>query len=360
MLQPRAEGQDVSCQNKELQDRKLDHIYAIERDPQTDRKAYAFDRIILMHRAVCELNEDEIRTDCVFLQKKIRMPLLISSMTGGVDQSLLMINQNLAQAAQRFKVAMAVGSMRAMLKDDRAKASFDLRKWAPDIPLLANLGAAQFAQGLCIDDVKKCIDILQADALIVHFNPLQEAVQPEGDRTFKGVLSALERLIPQIEIPVIAKEVGCGMSTEDFRVLWDIGVKIVDVAGRGGTSWSRIEYHRRKDDRDDLGLVFQDWGIPTPESLLMGKTCGYPLELIASGGVRNGIDMAKAFAMGAKMVGVAKPLLEAAKQGADQVYTLIEAYERQLRTAMFLTGQKELNDLIGNENLWFYGAGDRT
>lgn len=341
--------------------RKLDHLQVIQSDPEVDRQLGAFDRISLRHRALSELSYNDISTQTHLLGYQLSQPLIISSMTGGSGRDLTSINQRLARGAQAQRIAMAVGSMRPLLSDfEASRQSFDLRPLAPDVPLLANLGAAQLCSGnqhATLDQIRACIDLLNADALIIHFNRLQELIQPEGDRDFRGLYRALERLVKVLDVPLIAKEVGCGMSREDFQRLAELGVTYVDVAGRGGTSWSRIEYHRRSDPSDRLGLLFQDWGVTTPDALLMARCVHEELTLIASGGIRSGLDSCKALAMGASYVGIARPFLEAALESVDAVIALAESHHRELKAAMFLSGVLTLSELTSRHDLWFYEGG---
>lgn len=340
--------------------RKLDHLRAMENDPEVERRTGGFDRIRLTHRALPELDFDAIDTSTRFLGKDLRLPLLISSMTGGAAAEILSINRNLAQAAERCGVAMAVGSQRVLFSDVRARASFELRDLAPSVPLIGNIGAVQLNYGVTPDQCLDAIDVLGADALYLHLNPLQEAVQPEGDRDFAGLVRAIADLAPHLPVPIILKEVGAGLSVADLDRGYAAGIRHFDVAGRGGTSWSRIEYHRRQEDGDDLGLVFQDWGLTTAECLLDATPYldqkADPTTLVASGGIRNGIDMAKSLILGAYMCGVAGPFLRAAQESADAVVRQIQKLERELRTAMFLLGCGSLSELRNNTSLIRSGA----
>lgn len=333
--------------NPLIRNRKLEHIDKILKDPQVDRLSSGFDRIRLIHRALPEINYDEIQTSTEFLGKKIEIPLLISSMTGGDDPQLLAINQRLAKAAQASGVAMAVGSMRIALEREAARESFALRSLAPTIPLLANLGAVQLNYGYGFDDCVKLIDILQADALILHLNPLQEAVQPEGNRNFKGLLDKIEKLANRLPVPLIVKEVGSGFCCEDIQRLQECGVKWIDIAGQGGTSWSRIEAHRSL---EPVGFLYQDWGIPTAQVLtnLSGFCEG---NWIASGGIRQGLDIVKSLVLGAQMAAVAKPFLQPSLESEESVVAIIETLKREVKVGMFLLGQSHVPAMIGRRDL---------
>ncbi|CUH51338.1 type 2 isopentenyl-diphosphate Delta-isomerase [Shimia marina] len=335
--------------------RKLEHIRAIQSDPQVERRASGFDQISLTHRALPELDFDQIDTTCTFLGKPLSFPMLISSMTGGSGEECLQLNRNLAIAAQETGVAMAVGSQRVMFTNRDAAASFDLRALAPDVPLLANIGAVQLNKGFSLKHCRAAVDVLKADALYLHLNPLQEAVQPEGDRNFSDLTSKIAQITHDLDVPVILKEVGSGLSQADINLGLTAGISHFDVAGRGGTSWSRIEYHRRSDDDDDLGLVFQDWGLTTVESLIGAReTLSHyqrKTTLIASGGIRNGVDMAKSVILGADLCGVAAPFLEAAQDSSDSVVRKIRKFQKEFITAMFLLGTANVQSLQGNTSL---------
>nr|WP_255723203.1 type 2 isopentenyl-diphosphate Delta-isomerase [Thalassobius sp. Cn5-15] len=333
----------------------MEHIRAIHADPEVERGASGFDRVALTHRALPELDMDAIDTHCDFLGKGLRFPLLISSMTGGAGDECLELNRNLAIAAQETGVAMAVGSQRVMFTNTEARASFDLRAFAPDVPLLANVGAVQLNKGFTLDHCRAAVEVLAADALYLHLNPLQEAVQPEGDRDFSGLAAKIADVAQHLDVPVILKEVGSGLSQTDVNLGLASGICHFDVAGRGGTSWSRIEYHRRSDDDDDLGLVFQDWGLTTVDSLIAAQEilsqCETKTTLIASGGIRNGVDMAKAVILGADLCGVAAPFLAAAQVSSDAVVSKIRKFQKEFTTAMFLLGAADVHTLQGNTSL---------
>lgn len=349
----------------DLDSRKTDHLRIIREDDGVDRGMAkgisAFDSIDLNHRGFNQGTLQNTSTKSVFLNKELSMPFMIGAMTGGQSHALEAINCQLARAAENEKVALALGSMRPLLnnmEDATIRRSFCLRPHAPSIPILANIGIAQVAAGMNLSIVKKALTLMDVDALVVHFNALQEAVQPEGESDFTGLKEKLTALVKYLSIPVIAKEVGCGFSLEDMEELHECGISQIEVAGRGGTSWSRVEHHRRKD-KNELGMLFQDWGILTTDCLMMGAISKYPLKLIASGGVRNGIDMAKALAMGASCTAMARPVLLAADQGDEALLNFITSRRKELQTAMFLVGARGIDELIGNRHLWRYKGGDR-
>jgi len=329
--------------------RKIEHINAIIKDPATDRDAQYFDRILLTHRALPELDLAAIDPSCEFVGKRLSFPLLISSMTGGDHEVVRRINRHLAEAAELTGVALAVGSQRVMFTEPSAQASFDLRSHAPSALLLANMGAVQLNYGYGVEQCQKAIDVLGADALYLHLNPLQEAVQPEGDTDFSNIAQRIADVVKGVSVPVILKEVGCGLSPADIELGLAAGVRHFDVAGSGGTSWSRIEHHRRN--QDELGLVFQDWGLPTPVALQQAMALNSGATLVASGGLRDGIDMAKSVILGAALCGLAAPFLAPAMESTEAVVSLIEKLRREYRTAMFLLGVASTEELRNNSSL---------
>ena len=333
---------------EQINQRKLDHIDIASEGDGIDRRQGYFDRIHLTHRALPELNLRDVDPTCTFLGKTLSFPLLISSMTGGADEELVAINRNLAIAAEAEGVGLAVGSQRIFLSDDAARASFELRQYAPSIPLLGNLGAVQLNYELGFADCEAAMQVLDADGLYLHLNPLQEAVQPEGDTDFSGLRSQIAAIVKTLK-PVIIKEVGAGISSEDVEHLLAAGVKHIDVAGSGGTSWSIVE--SRRSDSPELGELFSDWGIPTPLALRQMKPYRHELQLIASGGVRNGIDMAKSIIFGASLCGMALPFLNPARESAEAVRTVIRRVKREFITAMFLLGAGKVDDIKGREEL---------
>lgn len=336
-----------TTQRDATNDRKVEHIRVIHEDAGVDRRKFYFDEIRLRHRALPEVNLADVDTSTTFLGKKLSFPLLISCMTGGDHTLVRRINRHLAEAAEACGVAMGVGSQRVMFKNPKARASFALRRYAPSAVLLGNLGAVQLNHGFGLSECRAAVDVLQADALVLHLNPLQEAVQPEGDTNFGGLAEKIGAVVHGLAHPVILKEVGAGLSREDVKRMLPHGVRMFDVAGSGGTSWSRIEHHRQTGaHRNDLGLLFQDWGLPTPQALWELRGLRPRVTLIASGGVRNGLDMAKAMILGASLCGVAAPLLEPAMASTGAVIRKIDQLRMEFRTAMFLLGRARVADLI--------------
>jgi isopentenyl-diphosphate delta-isomerase len=333
----------------QINQRKLDHINIVSDDAAIDRRQYYFDRIHLSHRALPEINLSEVDPSTKFLGKELSFPLLISSMTGGTDEELVKINRNLAIAAEAEGVALAVGSQRVFLSDDAASESFELRQHAPSTVLLGNLGAVQLNYDVGFADCEAAVQVLDADGLYLHLNPLQEAVQPEGDTDFSGLRNKIAVIVQTLKLPIIVKEVGAGISPEDVEHLLAAGVKYIDVAGTGGTSWSMVE--SKRSDSPELGELFADWGIPTPVALRMMKPYKHEVNLIASGGLRNGIDMAKSMILGASLCGLARPFLNPARESADAVRSEIRRLKREFTTAMFLLGAGEISEIKDREEL---------
>ncbi len=331
----------------ELEKRKTEHVKIVAKKDEMDRRKFYFDEIRLTHRALPEIDLRAIDPSVEFLGKKLSFPLLISSMTGGGDKLFRTINTNLSAAAEAEGVAMGVGSQRIFFSEPTAKSSFDLRKVAPTTLLFSNLGAVQFNEDMTIQHARAVVQVLKADALILHLNPLQEAVQPGGDTNFSNLWKKIGEIVQGLDVPVIVKEVGAGISKADAELLIKAGVKTIDVAGAGGTSWSRIESARCDDPA--LGELFQDWGIPTP--LALKQLAPLDVTLIASGGIRTGIDMAKAMVLGASLCGIARPFLNPAMESVDEVRKVIQRLKREFVTTMFLLGADRVEKIQGREEL---------
>lgn len=297
------------------------------------------------HCALPELDLDAIDLGTHLFGRALRAPLLISSMTGGALRAAG-INRHLAEAAQHLGIALAVGSQRVALETEADHGlTRELRRRAPDVPILANLGAAQLRDG-GVDLARRAVDMIDADALIIHLNPLQEAVQIGGDRDWRGVLTAMEQLAARSSVPLVAKEVGAGLSPAVARRLVEAGVAVIDVAGAGGTSWAAVEGERALDPADRaVAMAFSDWGIPTAQALVGVRRALPATTLIASGGIRDGIDAAKAIALGADLVGQAASILASAVASTEAVVAHFEVVVRQLRIACFCTGSADLQAL---------------
>ncbi|MBV9788090.1 MAG: type 2 isopentenyl-diphosphate Delta-isomerase [Chloroflexi bacterium] len=296
------------------------------------------------HCALPELDLHAIDTSVEFLGKRLKAPLLISSMTGGAHEAER-INLMLAEAAETLGVALGVGSQRAALSNPALARTYQVRKVAPTAVLLANIGAVQLNYGYGIAECRRAVEMIEADALILHLNALQEAVQPEGNTNFKGLLGKIEAVCRELEVPVIVKEVGNGIGVEVARKLVDAGVAAIDVAGAGGTSWSEVERFRHTQDRGrSIAATFAGWGIPTTEAIKEVRA-GLPnITLIGSGGVRSGLDVAKAIALGADVVGSAAPYLvqAAGERGVEGIVDGLRGFAEELRIAMFCTGAADL------------------
>ncbi len=330
--------------------RKLDHIRInLQEDVQFPRISTGLERYRFTHQALPELSLHDIDTSVQVFGKRLGSPIMISSMTGGTDAARR-INRHLAAAAQKHAIAMGLGSQRAAIEDESLRSSFDIRQVAPDILLFANLGAVQLNYGYGIEECRKAIDMVAADALILHFNVLQEAVQAEGDVDFSGLLKKVELICRHLAVPVIAKEVGWGFSHRNVRDLANAGVSAIDVAGSGGTSWSEVEYHRAPTPfHARVARSFADWGIPTAEALTYARTAAPDLPVFASGGLRDGVDIAKCIALGACLAGLASPFLGAADASAEAVDLLIAELNAQLRIAMLCTASQNVAQLRNAE-----------
>ena len=326
--------------------RKADHIRInLESDVQFPRLTTGLERYRFLHEALPELSLNDIDTRTSLFGKQLGAPILISSMTGGTEVARS-INRHLARGAQRHGIAMGLGSQRAAIEDSSLANSYCIRDVAPDILLFANLGAVQLNSGYGLEQCRKAIDMVGADALILHFNVLQEAVQHEGDVDFSGLLRRVASICSRISVPVIAKEVGWGFSESAVRDLANAGVSAIDVAGSGGTSWSEVEYHRSPTAfHARVARSFADWGIPTADAIQYAHRAAPDLPIIASGGLRDGIDIAKSLALGADIAGLASPFLQAASDSCQAVDELIRELMAQLRIAMLCTASRDIGSL---------------
>ena len=305
-----------------------------------------FDQVRFMHEALPDLDHGKIDLGADFLGRRLKAPLLISAMTGGPSRAEA-INVRLAEAAQHLGIAIAVGSQRAALEAGGAPGlDMSLRLKAPDTPILANIGAAQLTRGFGVDEARRVIDMVAADALVVHLNPLQEACQPEGDRDWWGVGAALEALIKTLDAPVVVKETGAGLSASTAKRLADMGVAAIDVAGAGGSNWALVEGERSGDEAGKAhAAAFADWGIPTARAIVEARAACPRTLIIGSGGVRDGVDVARAIRLGADMAGQAAGVLAAATVSTGAVVAHFQTVIRQLRTVCFCTGSANLTAL---------------
>ncbi len=329
-----------------IQNRKADHLrICLDDKVQCQDITTGLERYRFQHCCLPELNAQDINLQTSFLGQSLRAPLLISSMTGGTDLAQR-INIRLAQVAQTFGLAMGVGSQRVAVEQPQLTETFAVRSYAPDIPLFANLGVVQLNYGYGLAECQQAIDALEADALILHINPLQECVQSHGDTNFEGLFTKIADLCANLPVPIIAKEVGNGISAAMATRLLDAGVAAIDVAGAGGTSWAKVEGERAEDIRQRrLGQTFADWGIPTSDCVTQIHQVHPTLPLIASGGLRNGLDVAKTIALGADLAGMAYPFLKAAHESEEALHTLVEILIAELQTVLLCTGNASLLDL---------------
>jgi isopentenyl-diphosphate delta-isomerase len=320
--------------------RKKQHVDIIlSRDVQFRAKTTGLERLEFVHNALPELDLQDIDTSVRFLGHNLAFPFLISCMTGGYAGALS-INRRLAEICEELRIAMGVGSQRQALEDHRLQQTFSVvRSAAPTIPVIGNIGAAEVA-ALDLGAAQRLVDLIRADAFAVHLNPLQELLQPEGTPRFRGVLAGIERLAKGLSVPVIVKEIGAGISAEVARRLIGAGVRHIDVAGAGGTTWAGVELLRRRDKR--FLADFRDWGIPL--ATVLKEVAPLRKEgqidcLIASGGIASGIDAAKCLSLGADVAGAARPVIIALKKGGSAgVRSLLTSWGEQLRAVMFLTG----------------------
>ena len=328
-----------------IDQRKADHIKInLEKDVRsaltTGLENYHF-----LHEALPELDLNQVDTSLDLFDKRLAAPILISSMTGGTADAEV-INLRLAEAAQEVRVAMGVGSQRAAIEHPEQAKTFQVRRVAPDILLFANLGAVQLNYGYSIDQCRRAVEMIGADALILHLNPLQEAVQDAGDTNFAVLAKKIEEVCKQIDVPVIAKEVGWGISEQTAKRLADCGVSAIDVAGAGGTSWSQVEMHRAPDEfTRQLAATFVGWGIPTANSVLNVKKAVPDMTILASGGIKDGLDIAKCVALGATLGGMAGQFLKAAAVSTENTVETMQLVKRQIEVTMFATGARTLESL---------------
>jgi isopentenyl-diphosphate delta-isomerase len=324
------------------QRRKKEHLELCLDPPTVEAGgSTGLDRYAFVHNALPEVDIDDIDLGTIFLGKRLNAPVLISSMTGGFDLARK-INRNLAAAAQELGLAMGVGSQRVALEMPEAADSFKVRDIAPDILLLANLGAVQLNYGYGIEQCRRAVAMIGADGLILHLNVLQEAAQPEGNRNFKGLACRIAEVCAKLGMPVVAKEVGFGISADAARRLKDAGVSAIDVAGRGGTSWYAVEAKRSARQGKPAGAAFSDWGIPTEEALVQVRAALPDIEIVASGGIRNGVDIAKALALGANVAAIGQPLLAPALESIDKVVQFLAELIHEIKVAMLCIGARDL------------------
>ncbi len=328
--------------------RKQEHVdLTLRRNVGFRAKTTGLEAFEFVHNALPELNLSDLETSVTFLGHTLSLPFMISCMTGGYANAAV-INRQLAEVCEERRIAMGVGSQRQALEDTRYHRSFVIaREAAPSIPIVGNIGAAEVARMKTGDDARRLVDLIRADGFTVHLNPVQEFLQPEGDTDFRGVLKGIERLVKELPVPVIVKEIGAGISAGVAKRLFDAGVRYIDVAGAGGTSWAGVETLRNRD--RNVGLRFWDWGIPTADALrdvAALKQGAEKFTLIASGGITTGLEAATCIALGADLVGSARPMLQALHHGGrGNLLRVLDTWARELRGAMFLTGSATIADL---------------
>ncbi len=329
--------------------RKKEHIELCLTDKVAFReKSNGFDKYEFTHYAITEIEIDKIRLKTRFFNKEINFPFLISCMTGGTMEAEN-INAKLAIAANNLNIALGIGSQRQALENDSYHNSYKIiRKNAPDIPILGNIGAAQILSNSVVDKIKFLADLIEADAFVIHVNPLQELLQKNGEPNFKGFLKSLEKICNKVSLPIIVKEVGSGINRRAAKKLLETGVKGIDVAGAGGTSWAGVEILRNKDDN---GIEFWDWGIPTADCIREVNKLkkDFNFMLVGSGGINNGMDAAKALALGSDIIASARIILQCLEHsGVDGVEKLINSWFDTIKKVMFLTNCRSLNQLRKN------------
>jgi len=331
--------------NSTLPSRKADHIRInLDKDVRSGL-TNGLENYHFVHRALPEMDLADVDKTVKIFGKTLQAPIIISSMTGGTPEAAV-INQQLATAAQAAGVAMGVGSQRAGIEHTELAYTFQVRQYAPTILLFSNLGAVQLNYSYTVDQCQRAVEMIESDALILHLNALQEALQPEGDTHFDGLLDKIEKVCRALPVPVVAKEVGWGISAEDARRLSEVGVAAIDVAGAGGTSWSQVEMYRMEEESlARVAAAFRDWGIPTAESILAVRKAAPGVAVFASGGLRDGIDIAKCIALGASLGGMASPFLKAAARSAEDVMTAVREITRELQVCMFAAGARTIEDL---------------
>lgn len=333
---------------EELPSRKKDHIrICVEKDVEFRKKTTWLEYVELIHNSLPEVDFNEIRLEARFLNRRFDYPIVIEGMTGGLPEGYK-INKNLAEAALELNIPVGVGSQRAGIYNESLKHTYlVMRDVSPNIFIIGNIGATQLVRE-GVELAEKSVEMIEANALAIHVNSLQELIQPKGTTTFKGVMKAIEKAVERLNVPVIVKEVGCGISMESGKMLEAIGVKAIDVAGSGGTNWTLIEKIRAEEageiEKKLLGEVFLEWGIPTAASIIEVSST-VEIEVIGSGGIRTGLDVAKALALGADMAGIAKPLLKPALESKESILDYLRNVLLQLKTAMYLTGCGSIDEL---------------
>jgi isopentenyl-diphosphate delta-isomerase len=337
---------DIDISILSHQRRKEEHLQiCLNEEVQFTNATSGLENYYLVHQALPEIDMTDIDLSIELFGKRLAAPIIISSMVGGIEEAVG-INRNLARAAQHLGLAMGVGSERCLIESPEMAKTFRIRDVAPDILVFANLGAVQLNYGYGLKECLEVLDAVGADALILHLNPLQEALQPGGNTNFAGLLQKVKTICCGLSVPVVIKEVGSGISEDLARRLAEAGVSGIDVAGVGGTCWSEIERRRTHDRQSDMiAKAFDAWGIPTAESIIMARKGAPRLPIIGSGGIRTGVDIAKAIALGADAVGIATPLLKAARDSLQDVKDYVRVLMEVLRISMFCSGAENVDKL---------------
>ena len=353
-----------------IETRKQRHIsVSLSNNVQSDVGTGLGD-VMLIHRAIPEVNLSEISTETTLFGKRLKAPLIISALTGGTAEARR-INSTLADAAEAFGIGLGVGSQRIAVEQEEKESSFRVvRERAPDALVMGNLGCPQLSLGWGVAEAKRCVEMIAADVLAIHMNPLQEVIQLEGETNYRGILDKVMEITRSLDVPVVMKETGCGVAREDAVRLEEAGVAGIEVSGLGGTSWAAVEHfiakESGKNEQETLGKALWNWGIPTAVSVVeVRRSTG--LKVVASGGIRTGTDMAKAIALGADAVGIAKPFLDKAVEGSDALREHIEGILREFRVVMFLVGAKDIEELkrvplviLGDTAEWLRSRGFKT
>jgi len=333
----------------QTENRKAEHIrISLEKDVQARCITTGFESAHFVHCALPEIDRDKIRLAAKVFGHNFSAPIIVGAMTGGTKEAMK-INRFIAEAVEELGLGMGVGSQRAAIESQKLESTYKIvRRKAPEAFLIANIGAPQLVQGYGVKEAEKAVEMIEADALAIHLNPLQEAIQPEGEANYAGGLQKIEEITEALEVPVIVKETGAGISAEVSKKLEQVGVQGIDVSGAGGTSWAAVEYYRAKTAKDvfqqRLGESFWDWGIPTVASLVEVSQ-STKLAVIASGGVRTGIDVTKALALGASLTSMSTPILRPATKSASEVKKALNFIVEELRNTMFLVGAESVGEL---------------
>jgi isopentenyl-diphosphate delta-isomerase len=325
--------------------RKAEHLrIALDEDIAFKSVSTGLEDYRFIHQALPEIDLDSVDLSTTLFGKKLAAPLIISPMVGGIAAARE-VNRNLAQAARALGIGMGVGSQRRAIEDKKVASTYQVRDVAGDILLFANLGAVQLNNGYGVDECRRAVEMIGADALVLHLNPLQEALQTGGNTNFKGLLKKIEQVCRRLPVPVIVREVGFGISEDAARKLASAGVAAIDVSGAGGTSWSEVERLRSQSPAENnIAASFASWGIPTATSLQMAARGAPGVKIIASGGIRTGLDVAKAMALGADAAGMAAPLLKAASVSADAVIEALQEVIAELKICLFCLGASNLKE----------------